>query len=339
MNKRPTLKDVGKAADVSVYVASKALRGADGVAESTRRKVVKAASQIGYVRNGVAAGLRTQSGHTVGILTASGRNQYYSMLTHVVAGALREYGYYAMTSDVLEDKANVDSTEEESVRLLLEQRPAAVIAAYPMSAKSLGIIESFQVPVVFVDQPSAANVRWPFVGSDNYQAGRLAGEYLGKLNHKNIVVLTYPKMWSTCLERIRGFEEKARKWSMKVTVVESDNTPEEAARKLGDILDNATEEDRPDAVFALNILMVMGTYKALNDRGVRIGKDLSVISVDDFDWAPMLTPPLTVISQNMDEIGRQAARFVLDEITGDSMTGQKLSIPVRLIERRSCRKR
>ena len=92
MVSRPTLKDVGAAAGVSVYVASRALRGESGVAQSTRARVLEAASQLGYVRNEMAASLKMKSSHTVGILTASGRNQYYSMLAQAIDNTLHEYG-------------------------------------------------------------------------------------------------------------------------------------------------------------------------------------------------------------------------------------------------------
>lgn len=130
MNTRPTLKDVGAAAGVSVYVASRALRGESGVAASTRARVERAASELGYVRNEMAAGLRKKNSHTVGILTASGRNQYYSMLAQVIDSTLREYGYYAVVSDMLKDRAGMGEPEEQSLRLLFEQRPAAIVATY-----------------------------------------------------------------------------------------------------------------------------------------------------------------------------------------------------------------
>ena len=133
MNTRPTLKDVGAAAGVSVYVASRALRGESGVAASTRARVERAASELGYVRNEMAAGLRKKNSHTVGILTASGRNQYYSMLAQVIDSTLREYGYYAVVSDMLKDRAGMGESEEQSLRLLFEQRPAAIVATYALS--------------------------------------------------------------------------------------------------------------------------------------------------------------------------------------------------------------
>lgn len=339
MNSRPTLKDVAAAAGVSVYVVSRALRGEKGVATSTREKVVRTADDLGYVRNEMAASLRMKSSHTVGILTASGRNQYYPMLSQVIAGTLQKYGYYAVTSDILQDKESAGASEEQSVRLLMEQRPAAIIATYAMSKGALNIIESFQVPIVFVDQPSPANTQWSVVGSDNYQAGFLAGDYLGKLGHRNVLVLSYPSTWSTSTIRIQGLHDAAEKWNMLYEVVESQNTPESAYANISKALLHRQVGQKPDAIFALNILMVMGSYQATAELGWHIGSDISVISIDDFDWAPMLTPPLTVIAQNIDEIGRQAARFVIDAIQGNSSEGQKLTIPVHLIERRSCRRR
>ena len=337
MNARPTLKDVGAAAGVSVYVASRALRGASGVAQSTRTRVLEAAANLGYVRNEVAAGLKMQSSHTVGILAASGRNQYYSMLAQAIDTTLHEYGYFAVTNDMVRDRVNTDESEEEAVRMLLEQRPAAIIATYSLRPRSLKVIESFRVPVVFVDAPPEDGSPYPFVGSDNRQAGRLAASHLAGLGHRNAVVLAFPRVWKTFEARVEGFKDAAESAGMAVTVVESaENSPESACERLGKLLDRVDSPDRPDCVFALNTLMVMGAFRALKERGVSIGTEISLMAIDDFDWAPLLDPPLTVIAQNMEEIGRQAARFVVDAINGNALQGQQLTIAVRLIERQSC---
>ena len=340
MVSRPTLKDVGAAAGVSVYVASRALRGESGVAQSTRARVLEAASQLGYVRNEMAASLKMKSSHTVGILTASGRNQYYSMLAQAIDNTLHEYGYFAVTTDMIKDRTNTQESEGESVRLLLEQRPAAIIATYALRPESLEIIESMRIPVVFVDSPLAKAGVYPFVGSDNYQAGRLAGDYLGRLGHKHAMILAFPKTWQTFEARVRGFKDAAKEWDMDVQVRETQgNDPESAYIELGDLLGNHAKAQWPDAVFALNTMMVLGAFRAMKERNVAIGQDVSLIAIDDFDWAPMLDPPLTVIAQNMEEIGRQAGRFVVDAIKGNSLNGQQLTIAVKLIERESCRDR
>lgn len=335
MKTRPTLKDVGAAAGVSVYVASRALRGESGVAASTRAKVVAAASKLGYVRNEMAAGLKMKSSHTVGILTASGRNQYYSMLAQAIDNTLHEYGYFAVTTDMIKDGTNAQESEEESVRLLLEQRPAAIIATYLLRPESLKIIDGMNVPVVFVDSPPESGA-YPFVGSDNYQAGRLAGDYLGRRGHRNAVILAFPRIWSTFDARVRGFEDAAEQWGMNVHLCEThNNDPESAFEAFDGLLGRRKPEECPDAVFALNTMMVMGAFRSMQERDIIIGEDMSLIAIDDFDWAPLLQPPLTVVAQNMEEIGRQAARFVIDAIKGNTLNGQQLTIGVTLVERGS----
>nr|WP_236029307.1 LacI family DNA-binding transcriptional regulator [Bifidobacterium miconisargentati] len=329
------MKDVGAAAGVSVYVASRALRGESGVAASTRARVVDAAARLGYVRNEMAAGLKMRSSHTVGILTASGRNQYYSMLAQAIDNTLHEYGYFAVTTDMIKDRTNAQESEEESVRLLLEQRPAAIIATYLLRPESLAIIDGMNVPVVFVDSPPESG-NYPFVGSDNYQAGRIAGDYLGKRGHERATVLAFPRIWSTFNARTRGFEDAAEKHGMQVHVCETrDNDPESAFETFDGLLERSKPSEWPDAVFALNTMMVMGAFRSLKERGVKVGKDISLIAIDDFDWAPLLQPPLTVVAQNMEEIGRQAARFVIDAIKGNALNGQQLTIGVTLVERGS----
>lgn len=336
MVRRPTLKDVGAAAGVSIYTASRALRNESGVAPATREKVHAAASNLGYVRNEVAAGLKMKKTHTVGILTASGRNQYYTMLVQVIDDILHDHGYFAVTNDAIKDKGYSEGSEVHSVKLLLEQRPAAVIATYALSKESLQILHSFHIPVVFVDSQPANDSLYPFVGSDNFQAGQIGGDYLAALGHKHVLALTYPSTWRTGEPRLEGLKSSALQHDIKIEIAVVPDNPESAKTALIKRFSGTKTSSLPDAVFAFNTLMAMGAYQAFKELKITIGSDISLLSIDDFDWATLLDPPLTVIAQNLEEIGRQAARFTIDAIHGNALTGQRLTVPVHLIKRESC---
>lgn len=338
MNQRPTLRDVASAAGVSTYVASRSLNDGSGVAPATRDHVRRVSAEIGYVRNNVAAGLRTQSSHVVGVLTASGRNQYYTMLAEAINTELRGSGYFIVTNDAIRDHKKTSSRERESVRMILEQRPAVIVSTYALRAESLRRIVSLGIPVIFADnKPNVSSAfNLPYVGSDNHQIGYLASDYLGCLGHKRILVMSFPETWSTAVDRLAGIRDAAKKWGVNVEISISESNPDRVFRAALTKLRSLPLTNMPDGLIALNTIQLLGAYRALRELNMTVGKDISVVAVDDFDWAPFLTPALTVVSQNIKEIARQTAHLVLTSIKGESTEGKEVIIPVKLIERDSC---
>jgi len=99
--RRITLKDVSARAGGSTYTVSQALAGKAGVSDETREMVIRTADEMGYVTNVLAANLKGQTSSTVGVMTASGRNQYYSMLVQGIDGGLQQYGLHAVTNEAM----------------------------------------------------------------------------------------------------------------------------------------------------------------------------------------------------------------------------------------------
>lgn len=335
MATQPTLKDVSTRAGVSVYTASRALAGKDGVSEETRERVRAIAKELGYVRNGVAASLRTESSRAVGVLTASGRNQYYSELVASIDVQLQGHGYFTVTVDTIKDGEVTEEREREALRRLLIQRPAAIVTTYALSPSSLAAIDSFGLPLLYIDAiPCDERGKRPFVGSDNAMIGRMAAEFLADAGHKHVGIVAYPAQWATRAPRIEAFAAIAAEQGMSVTVIEAGATPEEARRAVGDLLE--VEVQTVDALFCLNTLLAQGAIAAVGDAGLRIPGDVSVVAVDDFDWAPLLTPPLTVVAQDLRRIGEAAADRILECVEGPDRPRTHEEFPCRLVERGSC---
>lgn len=339
MAQRPTLRDVSAAVGVSVYTVSRALSGKAGVAAETRDLVQQTADRLGYVRNAVAADLKSQLSHSVGVLTASGRNQYYSMLVQAIDGALQPEGYFAVTNDAIKDGRHTAAREMASVRALLEQRPAAIIATYSLRDDSIAEIDRFGVPIVFVDAlPPAGHSDRPFIGTDNHGASRLVADHLGRLGHRHALVIAFPDTWTTRAPRIEGFTAAATRWGLSTRVVDSENNPESAFEVVTQALRAADPDARPDALYALNTPLLQGAFRAVKELGLRAGHDVSLIAFDDFDWAPLLDPPLTVVAQDTEQIGRRAGRVTLELIHGAHPLDIRVELPATLIARDSTRR-
>lgn len=95
-------------------------------------------------------------------------------------------------------------------------------------------------------------------------------------------------------------------------------------------------ESRPTAVFVAGDQMAIGAIEAIHERGLRVPEDISVIGYDDIEMIKYITPKLTTIRQDTDEIGEAAAELLIEQMTAKERLAERRVIPVKLIERASC---
>lgn len=310
----PTIKDIAERAGVSTYAVSQALAGKPGVAESTRGRIARIADSVGYVPNAVAAGLKSQSTKTIGVMTASGRNQYYSMLVQAIDGVLQQEGFHAVTSDAMRGGTYSATLEEASVDQLLQQRVAAVVATYSLNERSLAKIRQWGVPVIFVDSlPPEHGEGAPFIGSNNRLASRKVADHFAERGYLAVAFLAFPPEWNTRAPREAGFVERCEELGVEVEVIECENTVESASSAVQARL-GIEARNAPEAVYAANTVLLQGALKAIRKSGFSVPEDIGVLGFDDFDWAELVDPPISVVDQHIEEIGRTAAEVVLDLI-------------------------
>jgi len=337
----PTIRDISAATGLSTYSVSQALAGKPGVGEATRSRVLTVAAELGYVRNNLAANLQGSTSRTVGVLTASGRNQYYALLVQAVDAILQRDGFHAVSNDAMRAGTYSAETERLGVEELLQQRVAAVVATYSLAPESLALLTRWHVPVVFADSlPPLGAESYPFVGVDNFAASAEVAAYLADLGHRDSVVLAYPREWSTRAPRQQGFSETARQRGMRVRVLEAENSAESAEHTI-DALLHSPRSTWPTAIYAINTVLLQGTLKALRRARITIPQTVSVVGFDDFEWADLIQPPITVVDQHIDEIGAAAGRTVLQLIhrraaRGDDSDVPHVLLPTDLVIRDSC---
>lgn len=339
MKNRPTIQDLANKAGVSTYSASQAMSGQKGIGAETRKRILQAANEIGYVPNAVAASLKGRKSNAVGVMTASGRNQYYSMLVQAIDSVLQGNGMHAVTNDAMRGGNFDEKLQDQSVNDLLQQRVAAIVATYPLSEKNIELIQKWNIPLLFVDAlPSKNSGPHSFVGCDNVASGKLVADFLADTGCMSAVVIAYPKEWNTRAPRESAFVKRAKQLKIQIHVVESENSQEGAYEALSKYFKGG---DIPDALYALNTPLLQGALKAIKGAGLRIPKDISIIGFDEFDWAEFIDPPMTVVDQHIDEIGRIAGEALLKLIRDESEKSSHIHIAVvpTITERKSCKKR
>lgn len=306
MAKKPTLVDVSKASGLSVYTVSRALSSQDGVSPRSREAVLSAARALGYVPNRAAQELRKNTRSTVAILTASTSNYYYIDLMEGIGSTLRRTGRTSVVADLAVEGVYTPETEEAMVQNVIQSRMAGVISTLTLSPGSVALLEQWEIPLVFVDSapPSAAG---PVAGvtTDNFAASQQVGDHLAQHGYDDWTLLIYPARWSTRRERERGMRAAAQRHGAHLAVVESENDAQHAAQALAAHLD--TRSAPPRALVAGNNPMLHGALQLLRDRGVSVPDQTALIAFDEFAWAPLLDPPVTVLDEDIRRRQRHAA--------------------------------
>lgn len=336
MSRYVTLKRVAIEADVSVYSASRALNGLGGVSEDTRARVISVADQLGYVPNQAAQSLRGKDARTVGILTANSANVYYAALVAGIEDVVRPLGYHTLATDATDGEVYSQRREAQFVETMLQLRVAAVVLSYRIREENLAKLTARRIPVVFVDcTPPDDYPDLPFAMSDGESISREVGQHFASHGYRHWGFLGHSAGWPTREARERGFAAAAAEIGASLSIIEGVNSIESAERAMDEFLSTPPARQL-DALYCSNERLLNGAVRALRRRGIRVGKDVGLIGFDDFDWAPTLETPFTVVDQGTRQIGRRAGALVLVS-TGDDGAAAASPMPAPvLVIRESC---
>nr|WP_280922932.1 LacI family DNA-binding transcriptional regulator [Rubellimicrobium aerolatum] len=303
---------------------------------------------MGYVPNRAAQGLRGAPRDSVAVIIAGTSNAYYLDLMSGIQRTMQQKDVTVVLMDIAVNGVYDADLEDRVIQRLLESRMAGVISTLTLKPESLALLASWDLPIMFVDSsPPREAPHLPSVTTDNYNASLLVGEHLAQHGYKNWLFLVYPERWSTRFDRERGLRDAARQHGAEITVLESENDAAAARATLATYLDRAGPW--PDVLIAGNNPLLLGALNLLRSRGTRVPDDLGVVGYDEFAWAPLIEPSLTVLNERSEEIGGLAAETLLEIIEEQSravkrgeagapeyLPRHQRQVPVDLLVRRSC---
>lgn len=338
MQHRPTLHDVSAAANVSIYTASRALSGGSGVSAKTRQRVTDVAAEIGYVPNLHARSLKSPQSNLVAVLTANIANQYYSVLVASLEAAIEDDGYDCVTMDAMLDGEYSQSREDRFVASIMAQRVAAVVVTYNLSASNMTALANWGMPLIFVDCPVPEGFEQFFsVTTDSFQASREMGLHLAGHGYKRWAFVGHTRTWSTRQPRQAGFEAAAALTGNSVDIIEGLNSSAAARQAVSSYLTQTSRHQRTEVFYTSNTVLLHGTLEALRSMSIAVPEDVAVVAFDDFEWAEMLDPPITVVDQDIKAIGNAAGGFLLRQLKRPAAGGgEQLVLKPTLRIRQSC---
>lgn len=307
--KGATIRDVARAADVSVATVSRTLNGIENVAGITRDRVLKVASELDYIPHSGARSLSSRRTDTIGVLLPDLHGEFFSELIRGIDLAARARGLHLLLSS-----SHGDPVEAAAALRAMRSRVDSIIMM-SLNAGSDAVVPAAPVgvPLVLLGG-NRRNAGHPSFVIDNYAGAFAITEHLADGGKRSVVFVAGPADNIEANERLRGYRAALKRTSgaFPEWIVQGDFGEEsgrEAARTLA-------AAGPPDAIFCANDMMAIGCLEGLRDAGIAVPADVALAGFDDIPITRYVNPPLTTAAVPIAEMGRQALECCADVIAG-----------------------
>lgn len=334
MNKKVSLVDVARRANVSISTVSRTITQTGKIGEKTQEKVREVMRELGYKPNRVARRLRAQGGkrHLIGLIIPNIQNPFFADLARGVEDVAYKNNFAVMLCNYDEDPQKelfyLDVMQAESVDGIILP-PAHEDDPDVLRVKQSGI------PVVCVDR-SLNDPTIDKVEVDNEQGSFDAVAHLLKKGHRRIGLISGPGDSSTGRERLEGYRRAHAEAGIPVdeTLIRFGNYKQESGREIAEAL--LAVSHPPSALFACNNLMLVGAIETIFALKLKIPEQVAIIGYDDLPLAAVFDPPLTVVQQPAYEVGQRAAELLFRRLENPASEVTRLQLKPTLIVRGSC---
>lgn len=307
-----TIKDVARMANVSVSTVSKYINGAT-VRSENAQLIQQAIEALDFRANPFARSLKSPHSRSIGILLPDITAPFFGSVVTALDKALREQGYHCLISCY---GAN-HGLERDNLRFLLTCGIDGLI--YMPEDLSCGEFQELTVgsgiPIVQVDR-SIQGVECDSVLIKNAEAAYLAVSQLIQKGHRRIATVTGPKSVYTAKERQVGYLRALNDFGLPYDdslFISGQNTFATGYHSLEALM---ALSNPPTAIFSTNYDITIGLVTAIRERGYRIPDDLDIFGFDCADVCAIMKPPLPVVHQPESQMGRLAAQYLIDRMTG-----------------------
>ena len=326
-----TIRDVAKAAGVSVATVSRALNGFNNVLPETRRRIEEAAATLRFSPSGAARSLITRSTQTLGALLPDLHGEYFSELIRGIDVAARARGQHLLLSS-----SHGDAGEAAAALRAMNGRVDGLLVMSPHADNDfLDRNLPVGLPVVLMNTEPGQTPH-PSFSVDNYGGVMALMAHFHSQGLRRVAFIGGASGNHEAAERQRGYREALKRFWPGQEAIEFDGDFTEGAgwRAGGAIL---SMSQRPDAVFAANDMTAVGLIAALQDGGLQLPRDMAIAGFDDVPISRYITPALTTLRVPVLELGRLAVEAVMACIAaGDEAPNQvQETLAVELIVRPS----
>ena len=325
----PSIRDVARAAGVSVATASRVMAKADyPVAAPTRERVMLAARELGFVPNALARGLALARTDNIGVVVPVLSNPYYAAMVEAIDAAARERGLTMLLGLTGGDERRREAIIDD---LLARKVDGLIVCAGAQDRRRGRTPVALGVPAVLIGQQ--ANAGFPIIRTDNRKAGFDAARYLWGLGHRDFVYLTSHKSWHDFHDRGQGMLAFLAGTGEAFTAQIFDGLLGEADsyRRVREACASGLPAT---ALLASTDRHALGALAALSDARRKVPRQISVMGFDDYITSGFVRPALTTMQMPAAEMGQLAVATIRDVLDGKAVQ-QKTLLEAKLVERGS----
>ncbi|HKG05180.1 MAG TPA: LacI family DNA-binding transcriptional regulator [Pedobacter sp.] len=333
-----TILDIAKELKLSAATVSRALNGQIHVKEKTRNDVVKMAEKLGYRRNQMASGLRSNKTYTVGLIVPRISMFFHAEVITTIQNNLHKHGYNLMICQSNDDVV----MEKKLTEILYASRVDALIVACTLFTVDFSHFHKFLesgVPLVFYDRVPQDVDGATVIRGDDERGGYLAASHLIETGCRRIAHISGPLSCNLYRDRSAGFYSAMEQHGLVVNeewVFHQELTSENAREATRRLFGGKTV---PDGLFTDNDSSAIAALEYAREIGVNVPKDLKIIGYSNDPRTAIISPPITTIEQFPNLVGRKIVEVVIDglknEIDIDEAGVLPIIIPIELIRRTS----
>ena len=326
-----TLKEVAERAGVSRSAVSRTFTEGASVSEKTRRKVLKAARELGYRPSLIARSLTTKRTKLIGLVANNFQNPVFLDVFHLFTSELQDRGFRPLIVNLTketEPKKSVDLLWQYSV-------DGVIIATSTLPVTFATAFREAGIPVIHTfgkyDTPEEVHV----VGVDNVHGGALAAETLAARGYRTVAVLGGPRSATSTQDRVAGFKAAASRLGLTIADIRyAKNYTYEGGR---DAMEPLLHQKRFEAAFCGDDLICMGAIDACRRRGLSIPGDIGFLGFNDMNIAGWEGYNLTTIRQPIRDIILSSVELVVAIVNDPERSAEARLFPCSVVERGTLR--
>lgn len=328
-----TIKDIAKKLSVSPSTVSRALTNKNGVSEALGEKIKKIARNMGYHPNFKARALVGGKVGVIGVVIPRSSevifsNPFYPEILKGIGNVANKSNYHMLLS--------FEGTDSYASLFLKGLVDGIIVLAHRIDDNKVPELENRNIPTVLIPgHLGNFESSLPSVNTENTESVFCATDYLIKLGHKRISFILGALNSKFTLERLEGYKRAFEKNNIPLLeehIRKSDFSKKDGVELMKELL---ALPHPPTAVIGINDNVTIGAIQAIYSNGMRIPKDISVITIGDSEYVSDFTPPLTAIRLPLVEIGKKATQTLLNLLNGTKLRKKNIILPSEFILRGS----
>ena len=333
-----TIKDIADQLGVSFSTVAKALKDDPVVAERTRLLVQEKATEMGYIPNLMASGLRSKSTRSIGIVLNDLENPTRSHIIKKITLGMADHGLTAFIFDSSYDA----SLEQKNIISLLSRNPEAIIIS-PVEAKlkNIRLLENVYANTIILSRP-VEGIPANYVHMDHRQGGYISASAMLARGHKKNLIIMEPLSYPSGAQFLEGVTRAYKEYGAQLSPENLVYCLPSLEITIRVILNLYNQENRSfkvpfTGVIASSDIAAAGVYQAAREIGIKIPEEISVIGYDDLPLARLLEPPLTTLSYPMEEIASLCVDLLVTKVVNQENGLKNISLKPKLVARDSVR--